>query len=243
MIDVSGGSIYDILPPNLHTPMEKALAAAVKKMFDGVVVRLPLLAIYSEPSKLDGQMCDFLALSFNISAYNQDYDIETKRELVQSALRVSATKGTATALRDIITSIHGGARLSEWFDYGGTPFHFKIEIDTFKRGIDEAGYNKIMEIIGAYKRTSAILEAIIINLKAENRTFIGGVSISGDAAFVMPEVVTSLLSRDTLYTGACNISGESTVTMPEITQLAIGRCSMTIAAVTVCGEHAIIKPI
>lgn len=214
MIDIQGGSIYDLLPPNLKTSEKKALAAAVKKMFDGVTSRLPSLLIYAEPSTLDNQMCDILALTFNISAYDQTYDIVTKRQLVESALRVSATKGTATAIRDIITTIHGGARLEEWFDYGGNPFHFKVQIDAFKRGIDETGYEKLIEIISAYNSAGTVLEAIIINLRSEGHSYIGGVTVSGDSALVMPEVITNISSQYPL----------------------------TVAAAVICGDHAVIKP-
>lgn len=238
-----GGSIYDLIPPNLRTPEKKALAAAIKKMFDGVTQRLPSLLIYAEPGALDNQMCDLLAMTFNISAYDQTFDLDTKRRLVESTLRVSSTKGTATAIREIITTIHGGARLEEWFDYGGDPFHFKIEIDAFKRGIDEGGYEKLMEIISAYNSAGTVLEAIIVNLRAAGYSYIGGVTISGDVANVMPEVITNLSSQGRALMGACNLSGESAVVLPEITQSVVCRCPMTIAAVIMCGDHTVIRPI
>lgn len=243
MIDILGGSVYDLLPPNLKTPEKRALAAAIKKMFDGVTRRLPSLLIYAEPGALDNQMCDLLAMTFNISAYDQTFDLDTKRKLVESTLQASSTKGTATAIREIITTIHGGARLEEWFDYGGEPFHFKVEIDAFKRGIDEDGYEKLLEIISAYNSAGTVLEAIIINLRAQGYSYIGGVTISGDATNVMPEVITNRSCQGRVFMGACILSGESVVVLPEITQSVICRCPMTVAAVIMCGDHTVIRPI
>lgn len=70
-----------------------------------------------------------LAWQFHVDYYNKELDIERKRYLIKKSAEWHIKKGTVKAVEELIAATFGDrAEISEWFQYAGQPFTFKITI-------------------------------------------------------------------------------------------------------------------
>ena len=100
----------------------------------GIVARdayshLRYLTRWDKIDRLSGADLDELAWELNILWYNSTAPIETKRQLIKSSDLVFARLGTRWAVEKVASAYFGNARLYEWFEYGGDPHFFKVQLD------------------------------------------------------------------------------------------------------------------
>jgi len=122
-------SLVDILPDNLLAD-EKiyASAKALDKELELVtedckqVMHLPRIDELPEP------VVDLLAWQWHVDFYEAGMDLPTKRRMVKQSIAWHRRKGTPSAVKDAVTTVFGEAHIFEWFNYGGEPYHFKIDL-------------------------------------------------------------------------------------------------------------------
>lgn len=85
-----------------------------------------LIKLYINIDTLPEEVLDELAWQFNAIEYNKSYSIDIKRNLIKNCMNTHHRRGTVAAVEDIAASIFGNATVTEWFEYGGEPFHFKV---------------------------------------------------------------------------------------------------------------------
>ena len=55
-------------------------------------------------------------------------------------------------------------KVSEWFEYGGLPYHFRISVEMNDKAFDETTEQSLLDLITANKNVRSHLESLIINL-------------------------------------------------------------------------------
>lgn len=68
---------------------------------------------------------DELAYEYNIP-YDYRADIEVKRDWIRNVQALSRLYGTPAGIREYMKGYFSDAKLEEWFEYGGDPFHFRM---------------------------------------------------------------------------------------------------------------------
>lgn len=156
MIDVTNFSLNDILPELFRkNPEHAALADAITEIFKHVLEQTNSL----DPSQpLPEFLLDIIAKEEHVDYYDDKLSAERKRALIQNSWRVHQKKGTAQAIESVVSVILDKAKVIEWFEYGGDPYHFKIEIDGPYSGDDVLEI--VFRAVNASKRKSTRLEAI-----------------------------------------------------------------------------------
>lgn len=87
---------------------------------------------------------DELAWEYNIP-YEYDADIDSKRRWIRDASKLSRMLGTAAGVSSYLSQHFGDAQVTEWFDYGGAPYHFKITLPGSPTSADIAWAEKALE--------------------------------------------------------------------------------------------------
>ena len=87
-----------------------------------------------------------------------------KRDLIKNSLNLHRYRGTKYSLVRVLEILGLIGEVSEWFEYGGQPYHFKISIDMNNKGFDELTENSLLELITANKNVRSKLESLIIHL-------------------------------------------------------------------------------
>lgn len=110
-----------------------------------------------------------LAQQFNImgnAGWLQCKTEEEKRELIKNAINLHKYKGTKFAVMKIFEMLNLQGDLTEWFEYGGEPYHFMVNIDFSNRGLDFELIDRFEDLINEYKNERSKLEVMKIFLSS-----------------------------------------------------------------------------
>ena len=120
-------------------------------------------------------MLDVLAVETNTQYYLENMPWEMKRAVLKGVLRWKTLAGTAGAVREVVETIFGNGSLHEWFEYGGRPGYFKVDIGTM---LTEDNVAWFMRVVSQVKPARAHLEAVTCILEGDiDGGLIGGASL------------------------------------------------------------------
>ena len=141
----------------------KNLAASIVKALEDQAVATDAAMLYINIDKLPEPLLDALAYDFKVDWYAYDADIETKRAQIRNNFQVHRHLGTKSAVVREVTAFFPGAIVYEWFEYGGQPYHFKVEVPAEETGGGEdpsALYRKVWERVFYNKSYRSVLDVI-----------------------------------------------------------------------------------
>ena len=125
--------LMDIMPENLLADKNiRNIANVIDKTLKGIYPKTATPAIISRIDQLDSDAIDSLAWQYNVDFYEPvGMNISTKRKLVRESIAWHRMKGTPAAVERLLSSSFGqSAKVSEWYEYGGEPYHFKVSVKT-----------------------------------------------------------------------------------------------------------------
>lgn len=172
--------LIDITPSSIADDAQiKALAEA----FDDTVcnhVDLSVLQVLTNIEGLHGDILDLIAWQLHVDGYDETDSDEIKRNMILSSIEVHRHKGTPWAVARATASVFKSAQISEWFEYDGEPFHFKVEGIT-ERLTDSAVIDRIVSLINDSKNTRSRLDCVeFINEINSAEYYVGWVEIDDD---------------------------------------------------------------
>lgn len=142
-------------------------------------------------------------------------DDDERRKLLKRAVELHRYKGTPWAIQQVLETLALSGQISEWFQYGGQPYHFKINVDLSTRGIDEATFDTLVALITEYKNVRSHLE--LLSLSLVNRSpvpSIAAATLGGEVATVYPYQLTDLNQNSALQLGIAHWSVETVTVYP-----------------------------
>jgi len=120
-------------------------------------------------------------------------DDDERRRLLKRAIELHRYKGTRWAIQQVLDTLALSGRISEWFEYGGEPYYFKINVDLSTRGIDEADFDALVALIAEYKNVRSHLELLTLSLANRSQApVMAAVALYGEVATVYPHELTEL---------------------------------------------------
>ncbi|NTU28841.1 phage tail protein [Brevibacillus sp. HB1.1] len=212
MIDLTQVKLADIIPQNIRNdPNVAAIAAALDQELQAITSAIELLTPYVHIDQLTSEQVDELAWESHVDFYDTSLTIEQKRGLVRESSQWHRRKGTPWAVEQVVSIIFPGAKVAEWYEYGGDPYHFRVE--TEQAMTEETDLDRLFRIINATKRKSTWLENVTIKRNIEANLYFGGIISEykrieiHPVAFKMEDVsstismggVTSILANTTIY--------------------------------------------
>ncbi len=147
---------------------------------------------------------DVLAIELRTPAYSEGYDIEVKRKLIKGTLEFYAHMGTPWAVNWAVETIFGNGSISEWFDYGGEPHHFRVSArnDGTFRSLE--GLMDFLRMIQKVKRLSSWLDSInVVTDMGSQDLRIGGTFIA-EIRIGLPELALGMIGSTLHFGGAFN---------------------------------------
>lgn len=167
--DIFTVNFADYLPDVLkNDPKMKAFADAVTNQMLEVSHHIDDVLIYSRIDNLPEDLIDILAFDMHIDWYDYSFPIEVKRNILKNSVKVHKKMGTKYAVETVLKSIHKGAKVEEWFNYGGKPYFFQVTIDIGSMGLSEENVHGITNELQLYKNIRSHCEKIKYNLCSEN---------------------------------------------------------------------------
>lgn len=203
-IKLRESNIDQILPLWLaEKPEVQSLGYAIMKANQRMLDLLEKSMVYAGIDKLPEKILDVLAIELRALYYEEDLEIEQKREIIKSTLYIYSKAGTPEAVEQMIEQVFGGGVVEEWFEYGGEPYHFKVDISTImSKDIDE----KFEKLIRRVKNVRSHLDKINIKRSLESKMHIAAWQSSYTIA---PLIIDGYLEENEVIANAHGLSGDA----------------------------------
>lgn len=120
-------SLKEILPPSISSDEEvQRTAKAIEENLNMASRLIPMTAVYARIDELPESVLDALAWQLHVDVYDEDMSLAKKRKLVKNAIKDHKYKGTPCAVKSVVEMLLNYAKVEEWYEYGGSPFHFRV---------------------------------------------------------------------------------------------------------------------
>lgn len=130
---LSNLDIKQLMPPSIvNDEVVAALCDAFQIELDQIVAEIINILFLPRVDQLSGDILEHLAWGLNIDAdegWLLATDDTKKRDLIKNAVAIQRNKGTKYAVKKALEVVGLTGTISEWFEYGGDPYWFKIIID------------------------------------------------------------------------------------------------------------------
>ena len=102
---------------------------------------------------------DLLAWQLHVEGYDEAVNLQAKREMIWASVILHRKRGTPWAVKHgLETTLQVPAKISEWFEYGGEPYFFRVELDVSGVAIDARAVENAIRVIFAHKNVRSWLE-------------------------------------------------------------------------------------
>ena len=138
----------------------QALAQSIAGVLAARPAEIERLLLYPRIDQMPEELLDRLAYDFKVDWWDADYTLAQKRQTFKDNWQVHRQLGTKAAIERAISAIYPATKVLEWFEYGGEPYHFKLEIDlTFSR-FDKEQQRRVLKRVDYYKNLRSHLDEV-----------------------------------------------------------------------------------
>jgi phage tail P2-like protein len=169
---IYGVTLLELLPENLRNdPDIIAASLAVDREFLALAHWIKNCRTIADIDNASSEVIDNLAGEINVDFYDQALPLEKRRELVKNGYLYKYRKGTAYAVKQIVSDAFDQTGVQEWFDYGGEPYHFKISTETNLP--DENKISEVVRAVNSVKNARSALECVEALKSSNLNTYYG----------------------------------------------------------------------
>lgn len=155
---------------------------AVQNRLSEIAAGIQTVSLYARIPTMSSELLDELAWGLNIPEYRSEYDVDVKRRLVKTAILTHRMRGTVAAVEKVVSDIFGDGYVEEWFDYDGSPFHFKVHT-SYIGAVDQDAAAFDHAVMSA-KNLRSILDEIVVEAAIQTSLFAAGVLHVRDAIYI-----------------------------------------------------------
>ena len=156
-----------LLPPNA-TQLQKDLEAATTLRL--LSLNVDALRYLNDPDNCLEEFLPWIAWAMSVDIWNNDWEAVTKRKVVRESLLVHRQKGTLGALRRTLESfLFARIRITEWFEYNGEPYTFRVYAVYREAGMSLSDAELIYAAIMQAKNLRSHLEFFMPQIETESK--------------------------------------------------------------------------
>lgn len=198
------------LLPSHKSKFDKKLDEFFKAELEGLDISLiNTMALSCHPS-----LVPILAKSFDIDI--SGLPTKNARPLIQNAFSIHYYLGTVYGLKKALKSLDMDIAVTEWYEYGGKPYHFKVDVTVQEGGASLSEFKKLDEIINEFKNVRSICENIVIALRTKSAiTSIKSVATSGEMIEILPYQTTDITLPKSKTFGFCTFYQDEILTIKD----------------------------
>lgn len=161
MANLATTKIVDLLPTSLQSDASvMAAATALDSELTAVTEAIEECLLLPRLDELAEDVIDLLAWQWHVDSYDTSFPIAKKRALVLQSIAWHRRKGTPGLVQDLVSAIYSSGIVTEWFEYGGTPYHFRVQTT----GVisSDAIYTQLKAAIDIAKNVRSWLDGVYI---------------------------------------------------------------------------------
>lgn len=151
----------------------QAASFALQQTAKMVLEKVDNAAVYASIDIMPDEILDLLATELRSQYYDPAMDIEKKREIIKKTLVWFYHAGTLKTVKELTDFIFGENIVTEWFDYDGRPYTFRLEVLGLDVLITDNGMENFIAALQKVKNTRSLLECIIFHRRLDTELFSG----------------------------------------------------------------------
>lgn len=149
-----------LLPPNASA-QEIALEGSIERIGAAPVPNATLW----NPATCPAALLPWLAWALSVDHWNPAWPESVKRQVIAASFDVHRVKGTIGALESALGALDlDGVDVTEWFDFAGDPYTFRVDVELWTRGLTEDESGDIEAVIARAKNVRSHLDRLRIFL-------------------------------------------------------------------------------
>jgi len=159
-----------LLPPGLSDDRSMAVLEMAERIGTIDLTSIKMFDINNVPSSVLPHLIE----EMHVTGYEGGRLVasdEERRNLILGAIAVHRKKGTPYAVVRALESLGLTAQISEWFNYDGLPYHFKVSIDVDEQEFSAETSFLMDKFINEYKNVRSVLDGVDINLAARGSVY------------------------------------------------------------------------
>lgn len=191
-----------LLPRNA-TPLMRALSEAFAEVAETAprAETIPDVLSYERCPSL---LLPWLAWEWSVDEWVPTWDDGTKRSAIGASWDIHSVKGTVYALERGIGVLGYGATVTEWFQYAGDPFTFRLHLRAnFEQQFDNDVRRSLLRAALRTKNVRSYLDSIQVASTGATVPIIAGAIHRATISFSpSTEPITAIGGQTTTYVGA-----------------------------------------
>ena len=148
----------------------QALAQAMDQLFSAAGARVKTPRVWDQLESLTDPELDEIAWELGIDWYVSSWDRTQKINTIRIAGSIMEKRGTKWAVEQLVVAAFGVGQITEWFEYGGDPFYFKIITSAT---LTPDGMQTFLGMIERVKSTRSHVESISVVREIDQELFAG----------------------------------------------------------------------
>lgn len=177
----------DLLPSSIANDEKmRALAVAKEREMRRFLAKLPDILIWSAISRLEEPVLTHVAVMLHADWWDEEWTVAQKRAFLFRQITLHRKKGTPWAVEEAVSIVYGKAYVREWFEYGGPPGCFSLEVNVHEAGLTDGVVAKIEMMVEKYKRKSQHLCGVKFSMSSSGVTCIGCANFEDEILTVYP---------------------------------------------------------
>ena len=216
--DLQSVSLLDILPPNLLADKQiHAAARALDDELQKITAATRNALLLPRLDELSEEVIDLLAWQWHVDFYEPSMSIETKRQLVRESIAWHRIKGTKAAVEKMTQTVFKGGVITEWFEYGGEPYHFRIDVLNAPN-MTEENRGRLLAVVNASKNTRSWLDELRVQRETRNIVYFGEAPSIHTTYEIRPAEISDATANARCYIGSAVSTHTAYEVYPSIVQ-------------------------
>ena len=218
MIRFEDGELLNLLPVSMANDIEtQCISYALKKQIQRIIYHASRTRTVAMIDLLPETVLDVLATELRTPYYQEDMDIDTKRNIIKRTLLWHTRAGTPSAVEELIEVVFGEGSVVEWFDYDEPPYTPATFDIITNAQMTEYMVEYFLSIILRVKNTRSHIRRILVTRKMEMDERIGAGVITRPEVPVLNHYSGKLSPEmaETVGAGAISRPAETIVNSPQ----------------------------
>lgn len=160
---------------NLPQSLDKENVQEVAKVVDDTLLSfdktIAEVLIYPAIDMLGSELINTLAIQMHCDFNDDTLPLAVRRNLVKNSIAWHRIKGTPAAVEQMIQTVYQTGVVEEWFDYGGEPFFFKVNLGDSQ--ITTQKIKNLIKMINASKNVRSWLEVLRFSKSIDITRYLG----------------------------------------------------------------------
>ena len=160
---------------NLPQSLDKENVQEVAKVVDDTLLSfdktIAEVLIYPAIDMLGSELINTLAIQMHCDFYDDTLPLAVRRNLVKNSIAWHRIKGTPAAVEQMIQTVYQTGVVEDWFDYGGEPFFFKVNLGDSQ--ITTQKIKNLIKMINVSKNVRSWLEVLRFSKSIDITRYLG----------------------------------------------------------------------